>query len=186
MNSIIDASEVDLEESRILFDTNIWIFIYGFCNPASHKAKAYSNAYERLLKRTNRIVVNDYVLGEFCNRCARFEYEIQKNGDADFPPYKHFRSSPDFVDTMESIRDTCLHILDDCEYVRVGAQNCDARAAVTSFCEGTLDFSDIILTEYCRLENLILMTDDADFKNRGVSLITHNRKLLQKDTVPKR
>ncbi|MBI1202821.1 MAG: PIN domain-containing protein [Rhodopseudomonas sp.] len=180
MNSIIDASNMNLDKTRILFDTNTWIFIYGFGgNSAAEKARAYSDAYSKLLKSTNRIVVNDYVLGEFCNKCARYEYEIRRDSDPKFPAFKKYRSSSDFSDVMESIRDTCFHILDDSDYIRVGVQSCNVHEAVDGFCKGTMDFSDLILVEYCQLENLFLMTDDADFKGCGINIITHNRKLLK-------
>lgn len=184
MNDVTDVSALKLEKSRILFDTNVWMLIYGLgANVAQPKMKAYSAAYSNLLKSTNKIVVNDYVLGEFCNRCVRYEYDVRQRQDRTLPRFKEYRSSAHFRDVMESIRDTCLHILDDSEYVRVGNTDCDARKAVQDFCNGELDFSDLILVEYCLLEKLYLMTDDADFVGCGVNLITHNAKLLKSSKV---
>jgi len=179
MSKVINASNVSISSSRVLFDSNIWILIEGFCGASQdHRTTVYSGAYKKLLQNGNTIVVNDYVLGEFCNRCTKFEYEVMKEADAALPHYKVYRKSPEFRWVMESVRDTCLNILDGCEYISVGRSDCDMAKAVENFCSGEIDFSDIVLAEHCAKENLHLMTDDGDFHGRGVSIITANRRLI--------
>jgi predicted nucleic acid-binding protein len=183
MSEIIDASSVSLSGSRILFDTNIWILIFDFdARSVPHKMEAYSDAYGKLLKSGNTIIINDYILGEFCNRCTRIQYETDKrnsNNPAAFPNYKEYRGSDEFRGTMEAVRDTCLNIVDDHEFVGVADAHYDISTVIETFCDGGLDFSDIILTEFCKRENLYLMTDDRDFGGRGLRVITANRRLLQ-------
>jgi predicted nucleic acid-binding protein len=179
MSKIINASDVSISSSKVLFDSNIWILIEGFCGASQdRRTAAYSGAYKKLLQNENTIVVNDYVLGEFCNRCTRFEYEVMKESDAKLPYYKVYRKSSEFRWVMESVRDTCLHILEGCEYISVGRADCDMKKALEEFCSGEIDFSDIVLAEHCAKENLHLMTDDEDFHRCNVSIITANKRLI--------
>ena len=130
MSEIINAKNVAISKKRVLFDTNIWIFINGFgANSAQHRADIYSDAYKALIRNENTIVLNDYVLGEFFNRCARMEYDLKKlelqREDALVPHFKEYRRSAEFTPVLESIRDTCLNMLDDCEFISVGGHHYD-------------------------------------------------------------
>lgn len=181
MSRIINANSVSLSSSRVLFDSNIWILIEGFCaSSQDNRTAVYSAAYKKLLDNRNTIVVNDYVLGEFCNRCTKFEYGVMKEADPTLPNFKTYRRDPDFRWVMESVRDTCFHMLKGCEYISVGRSDCDMVKALEDFCSGEIDFSDIVLAEHCTKENLHLMTDDGDFHGRGVSIITANKRLIAK------
>ena len=69
MSEVISAKNVAISKKRVLFDTNIWIFINGFgANSAQHRADIYSDAYAALIKNENTIVLNDYVLAEFFSK----------------------------------------------------------------------------------------------------------------------
>jgi predicted nucleic acid-binding protein len=182
MTEVLDANAVSLTGRRILFDTNVWIFIFDF-NAVSvpFKMKAYSGAYKSLLQSDNSIVVNDYIIGEFCNRCTRILYESDKAASADpnsFPSYKRYRQTERFRSAMESVRDTCLNIIDDHEFVNTCGAHYEVRDVLATFCDGRLDFSDLVIIDFCRTEDLYLMTDDADFRGRGLKLITANKHLL--------
>jgi predicted nucleic acid-binding protein len=184
MSEIIDASYVNLSGSRILLDTNVWILIFDFdARSMPYKMETYSDAYGRLLKGNNTIIVNDYILGEFCNRCTKIQYENDKRRSGNlsaFPTYKEYRSSDDFRQTMETVRDVCLNIIGDHEFVSVADAHYDIDAVIQRFSRGDIDFSDIILIDFCLKEDLYLMTDDRDFGGRGLRLITANRRLLQR------
>lgn len=179
-SEIIDAKKIAIKKQRVVFDANIWIIINGFCGHSpGERLRVYSDAYKALIESENTIVLNDYVLGEFTNRCAKFEYLLAKETDPDIGSFKFFRQQPSFASTMESIRDTCLNLLDDCEFIQVGTTPIDIREVIEGFCSGELDFSDIILAEHCATENIYLMTDDADFLDCGVKIITANRRMIR-------
>jgi predicted nucleic acid-binding protein len=180
MSKVIDASNITLTGCRVLFDTNVWILIQGFGSYAApHKATVYSAAYRDLLKNNNRVIVTDYVLGEFCNRCAKIEYDVFLGTDPTIPKYKAFRQSSDFRSAMESVRDTCLHIIDDCDFLPISGKHYDIQSTIVEFSTGKLDFSDIIMAECCKREDIYLMTDDHDFCSCDVNLITANWKTLK-------
>lgn len=183
MNDVINAKSIDLKGSRVVFDTNIWLLIFDFnAHSVPHKMEIYSDAYGTLLKNGNTIVVNDYILGEFCNRCTRIEYDVERSASEQpdkFPSYKEYRKTKEFRNSMEAARDTCLNIVDDHEFISIDGDHYNIREVLDRFCGGEMDFSDIILTDFCRKEDLYLMTDDRDFANSGIKLITANRRLIK-------
>src|ERR1700722_18029400 len=139
MSKIIDVRAPAIEKSRVLFDTNVWILINGFCaDAAKHKASLYSAAYKTLLESRNTIVLNDYILGEFVNRCTRIEYDIVKEErvalGAPVPHFKDYRKSAEFAPMLESIRDTCLNMLDDCEFLSVDGGHYEIKSIVSDCC----------------------------------------------------
>lgn len=182
MTRIIDARTVGLKGRRVLFDANIWMFINGFgANASGERASLYSAAYKRLLQNDNTIVLNNYILGEFFNRCTKLEYELKRlefvERGLGMPPFKAYRRSPEFRLVLESIRDTCLNMIDDCEYVSVDGCHYDITSVLHECCDERADFTDRILICFCKQEKLPIMTDDADFSSSGLDVITGNRRM---------
>ena len=161
---IIDTSQIRFNRRKVVLDTNIWIMIQGFDLYApAKKVNAYSSAYKTLLVRENTIVINEYIIGEFCHVCAALEYESLRTSDPNIPRFKRYRRLPEFRITLEGIRDTALHILDDCEFIPTNGKHYSATDLVQQFCEGILDFTDLVISEFCIKENFLLMSDDRDF-----------------------
>ncbi|MBR1235736.1 hypothetical protein [Bradyrhizobium sp. AUGA SZCCT0182] len=181
MSKTIDAKAVSIKGRRVLFDANIWLILNGYSGSAPHRADIYSESYKKLLANGNTVVVNDYILGEYCNRCCKLEYESHKrcsdNPDR-FPSYKEYRKTREFLPVMESVRDDCLNILDDCEFVAVKGDHYDIAEILNKFCDGSMDFTDMITTKYCASEDVVLMTDDRDFVGCNLEIITANKRLL--------
>jgi hypothetical protein len=126
MTKRIDAKSVAFIGRRVLFDTNIWLFLNGYSNEAKNRTDVYSEAYRRLLENENTIVVNDYILGEYCNRTCKIEYELLRKASDDpdsFPSFKRYRSTSEFAPVMGSVRDTCLNMIDDCEFLPISQKH---------------------------------------------------------------
>lgn len=184
MSQITDASNLVLANSRVFLDTNIWILINGYSSSVSQwRVDQYSSAYKRLLGNENAVILNDVVIGEFFNRCAKIEYETAMNelreiGVNDLPSFKKYRRSSDFSETLKTIRDTCLNMIDDCEFISTCKDHYNISNVLNGCLDEKIDFSDLMLISFCRAENLAIMTDDIDYANCGLSLITANKKLL--------
>jgi hypothetical protein len=184
MSTIINAKNVTISKKRVLFDTNIWIFLNGFgANSAQFRAGVYSAAYKALIANENTIVLNDYVLSEFFNRCAKMEYDLKKGElereNARVPHFKEYRRSVDFAPVLESIRDTCLNMLQDCEFISVAGHHYDIASIVSECCSACIDFTDLVLVGFCRKENLYMMTDDADYAGSGLDIISANQRMVE-------
>jgi len=60
---------------KLLFDANIWLYIYGpQGNPADQRTRVYSAALAKILAARSRIVLDVLILSEFINRYARLRY----------------------------------------------------------------------------------------------------------------
>jgi predicted nucleic acid-binding protein len=50
---------------------------------------------------------------------------------------------------------------------------------VDEYAAGDSDFNDQVLTALCKKKGLKMVTDDVDFKGRGIPVITANKRLLR-------
>ena len=63
------------ETDRLLFDTNVWLFLYSpQYGPNDNRVRVYSAAVKSALTAHSHIFVDALVLSEFINAWARFMY----------------------------------------------------------------------------------------------------------------
>ncbi|MCJ2080665.1 PIN domain-containing protein [Methylobacterium sp. J-090] len=185
MDRIVWIEQVDiLHNEKILIDTNIWVMIEGFNEGAPRKkVEIYSSAYDTLLKNDNAILYNDHIINEFFNICARIAYANFQHSNRDPSiTFKKFRKSDDFRAAMRLVQESCLNIIESSTPTDVGSSK-DIRRTVQELCEGTLDFVDLILRDYCLSEKVMILTDDSDFRGSGLTIITANRTMLRPDST---
>ena len=175
---------VPFTNRTVLFDTNVWIAIEGM-DPSSTRTSGYGDFYAELRKSDNVLIVNDYVLGEFHNRCCRIEYSMRKeaSGDDGFPSFKRYRVSSDFRDFMQSMNEVCRGIASDARYEGVSSDQLVIADVIDEACHGKMDWSDIVLREHCRKAGHVLVTDDYDFLDCGLDLVTGNKRLLRANST---
>lgn len=166
-------------ERKILFDTNIWIAIDGN-DPRPHHT-SYSDYFGQVLSSNNVLVTNDYVISEYFNRSCKIQYDLQYKNDLDAKrKYKSRRKSGKLFKYMTAVRDICEDILTDCEFENAVTANCTVLAHVSEARDGLMDFSDIVIREHCARNGHVLVTDDADYIDCGLDLVTANPTLLKK------
>ena len=163
---------------KLLFDANIWLYIFGpQGNPADHRTKIYSSALARILAVKSRIYLDVLILSEFLNRYARLRYDIMR--PAGWPKeFKSFRKSVDFKSIAKDIADDARRLVRQCERTESGFETVDIGMLLAEYEAGDADFNDQILVELCKAKGLTLVTHDADFKDRGLTLLTANQRLL--------
>ncbi len=162
----------------VLFDANIWLYIYG---PPSHISNQYRYAYTLGLRRIRgagcRILIDALVLSEFINAYARFFYN--KLPSAIKPAeFKIFRNSPDFKPLAEQIAKRARKILEKSEPTKNRFEPAQMGVILSLYAGGEADFNDQILAELCRLNDLKLVTHDADFSAANLTILTANPRLL--------
>jgi len=186
--TVFDARKgIPFEKRTVMFDTNVWITIEGM-DPSSTRTSGYGDFFAALRKSDNSLVINDYVLGEFHNRCCRLEYTLRKeaSGDNNFPSFKRYRVSKDFEEFMRSMKEVCEGILADATYEGVNGDNLPIADVIDEACGGHMDLSDIILREHCRRAGHLLVTDDYDFLGCDIDLATCNERLLKQSAKSRR
>jgi predicted nucleic acid-binding protein len=162
----------------VLFDANIWMYIYG---PPSHISSQYRYAYTSALRRIRGagcpIVLDALVLSEFINAYARFFYNKLPTGNKP-TDYKLFRNSSHFKPVAEQIARRARKILEKSEPTRSRFNAAEIVSILTEYAGGEADFNDQVLAELCRADNLKLVTHDADFSGSNLTILTANPKLL--------
>jgi predicted nucleic acid-binding protein len=179
MPNIFSAlDECCFEKHLILFDTNVWIAIYG--NDPRHDRATYSDYYASALRKNNTVCVNDQILGEYFNRVCKVEYE-ELFGKNQWDQYKSRRKEhEEYIERVESVRDTCLNILDDCKYVESLNDKGAMADCIEHAAKGGLDLTDTSIAHCCTKHEMILVSHDSDFAESELNLVTANWRTLRK------
>jgi predicted nucleic acid-binding protein len=165
-------------DDELLLDANVWFFIYGPHRPGDPRAGVYSGALGRILAAKSRIYVDVLIISEFVNRYARLRHNILKNRRGVPTDFKQFRSTPAFKPIAIDIAADTRKILATCACLDSGFATLDNKALVDAFGNGNSDFNDLVLADLCKSKALKLVTDDGDFKGKGVTILTANKRLL--------
>ena len=163
---------------KLLFDANVWVFIYGSQYRTSDKrTRLYSAAYKRIVEVGCRIFIDAIILSEFVNVLSRLTYHslpaAKKPQD-----FKTFRRSAAFKPVAKSISDACRRIVNSCTRIESGFTSVDVDALLDRYKAGKSDFNDQILTHLCKHQGFTLVTDDGDFRVGDLKVLTANRRLL--------
>ena len=159
---------------ELLLDTNIWLSIYGFAKPGDHRSVIYSKALSEMLAANCRICVDVLILSEYVNAYARFRYNLLNTSAV----FKNFRKGADFKPIAADIAGDVRQILKHCERIESDLPDVDIGELIDDFEKGDSDFNDQVLVELCKRRNLTLVTHDADFRDRGLTVLTANKNLL--------
>lgn len=164
---------------KLFFDANIWLFIYGpQGNPADTRPGTYSSALKNALLAHSQIMVDVLVVSEFVNRFAHIEYDIRHPNKNQRLNFKQYRNSADFKPVAQTIVLALRNILKFASRVESGLSTIDINTLLVEFNNGGHDFNDQILERLCISQNLKLVTDDRDFKGKGVDILTANQHIL--------
>ncbi len=165
------------ETDNLLFDTNIWFYLYGPQGKSDAKTTTYSKALKQIISAKSRIVVNILILSEFANRYARNEFNKWK-GKGPVREFKGFRRHPDFLPIAQGIEVSIRKILSWSEKISTGFEKLDMNALLATFDSQKLDFNDMILVNLCKEKDLMFVTHDGDFADSGITILTANQTLL--------
>ena len=175
---ILDVESYNFTSNDELFlDTNIWFFIFGPLGreeQSNYKRDIYASAFQRILKAESRIYINALVASEFINSYVRWEWKWNKEDI----PFKRFRNSDAFRSIAHEVSVSMKKVLNHCIRTESRFNDMDAGRLLDEFAQGRIDFNDQIIREVCKKSKLKLMTDDRDFANQGIPLLTANKRLL--------
>jgi len=178
MTELINAyEECNFRDQFVLFDTNIWIYIYGN-DPRAETTAVYSDFYDSVIKSGNTVVVNEQVISEFFNRFCKMEFETLF-GKAKLRHFKHLRkTSNEFKEKIEAVKEICLEILDSCTYQQSNLEQDCLVGNLNDVTNGRLDLTDAALVSECVAGGYILVSHDGDFAGSDIKFATANRRVL--------
>ena len=162
----------------LLLDANVWLFL--FPAPSDRLpgfATRYSGALKRMLAARTRLALDVLILSEYLNRYCRIEWSALHR--TAYPQFKSFRQSSDFASVGQGAALYAHHMLRLCSRHDHLFATADVAQALTDFELGAHDFNDGLLAETCRHHGWKLVTDDRDFTNGGIEVLTTNPVLLK-------
>lgn len=159
----------------LVFDTNVWLFINGpFINLADSRHKIYSNLYSEALKRSTPIYIPQIVLWEYIRQSV---HQYAKSLQGDIPRKIHHHDS--YQDWMVGISDEVFHIADACQRLDDNFLDLNLDACLGSAAAGKLDFNDVLLSDLCISNGMLLVTDDSDYASTTVPVASSNRRFFK-------
>lgn len=178
-NKAYDLSSYSFSsDEQVLVDTNVWLYLFPAPgNPPQSFAQQYSTAFANLVSAQAQPVLDPMVLSEYLYRYIRLEWE--GNYKSRYSKFKDFRNSSDFSPIASVVEKTAKKILSFCQIHSVPANELDLSQALSDFSAGGEDFNDALLVDVCKKRNLKLMTNDGDFQDGGIEVLTTNPRLLQ-------
>jgi predicted nucleic acid-binding protein len=178
-NKAYDLSSYSFSsDEQVLVDTNIWLYLFPApTDPSNRFATQYSTAFSSLISAKAQPVLDPMVLSEYLNRYIRIEWE--GNYKSQYPKFKDFRNSSDFLAIASAAETFAKRILSFCQIHSIPANELDLNQALSAFSAGGEDFNDALLVDICKKRNLKLMTNDGDFQDGGIEVLTTNPRLLR-------
>lgn len=166
------------KEEPFLLDANIWLYLFAAPSGAPAVfASQYSAAFKTMLTAGVRLVMDAMVLSEYLNRYCRIEWAaLHRSTHSDF---KAFRQSAAFQAVGKGAAIFARKILTLCARHDHPFASADVVRILTDFEAGSCDFNDGLIAETCRHHKWRLVTNDGDFTEGGIEVLTTNPRLLR-------
>jgi predicted nucleic acid-binding protein len=166
------------ETDRLLFDANIWLFLYSpQYGPNDSRVRIYSAAVKNALAGRSHVFIDALVLSEFINTWARFTYN-KLPASVKPKDFKTYRNSSVFKPIAKAVSDACRRILGYATRLESEFSSLDIDVALSGYAAGKADFNDYVLAGLCNQKGLTLVTHDADLKAPTLNILTENTRLL--------
>lgn len=163
---------------KLFLDANIWLYLYAPQKPQAYWVKIYSEVFRRILKAGSKIHTDVLVVAEFVNRYARSKWQFDESHSDEFDEFKDFRNSPHFKPVASAIAADVKRVLKHCSRIESGFAKLKTDDLLTDYSAGNSDFNDLVIAELCKCNGLTLITNDGDFKNQEIPVLSANPKLL--------
>jgi predicted nucleic acid-binding protein len=174
----------NLINKNIFLDTNIWIYL--FC-PLGHSkefiVRKYSRAFNRLIHSDNKLYIDVMILSEFINRYLRLAFHVymeNNNIESGFDFKKDYKQTDDFKENIQLIVSTIKNkILPKVSVANFNYGNKNIEELIDNLKDKMTDFNDLHFEKLCKTKGFILLTDDGDYSDSSLDIISGNPKILQ-------
>ncbi|MBN2682951.1 MAG: PIN domain-containing protein [Bacteroidales bacterium] len=160
-----------LAERNIFVDANVLIYLFWPTGQHSFEYD-YARVFRNILRQGNNLFVDFLVISEVINRVIRIEHKkINPN-----QKFKDFRNSQD---GKAVLRDIFIIVKDDIlNRFNVVGKSFEKKEIESFLTVDELDVIDKATVTICFENNLVLLTNDRDFKNSGIDILTGNPRIL--------
>lgn len=160
-----------LSGKDIFVDANVLIYLFWATGQHSFESN-YARVFRNLLRQGNKLYVDFLVISEVVNRVLRIEHQKLNSNQK----FKEFRNSQDGKDVISDIYLIVQNdILRSFKIIGKSFNKIDIEGFLIV---DQLDFVDKATVSVCTENNLVLLTNDRDFKNSGLDILTGNPHIL--------
>ncbi|MBZ0154717.1 MAG: PIN domain-containing protein [Alphaproteobacteria bacterium] len=162
---------------QVLLDTNVWLYLFPApSGKSSSFVTSYSSALKKMLTDGAYLALDALVLSEYLNCYCRIEWKALYK--TKYKEFKDFRQSSDYASVGTGAALFARKILKLCTCHDHPFSSSDVAKVLTDFEAGTCDFNDGLFVETCRQNGWKFVTNDGDFTDGGIEVLTSNPKLL--------
>lgn len=160
-----------IQNKSVFVDANVLIYLFWPTGSLWWEQK-YATAFRNLLKQGNSLFVDFLIISEVVNRILRIEHK-KINPTIRF---KEFRDSQDGKDALNDIYTIIKN--DILSRFSIVGKAFNKQEIEECLIVDKLDFIDKATVEICKENELVLLTNDKDFKNTDLDILTGNIKIL--------
>ena len=160
----------DINNQKILVDTNIWIYLYGFSffrtmnKKNKELQKQYKKALESLKIHSNQFFINLSIISEFINICLRESYKEYNRTLSKDIAFKAYRKTEDYKNIYNEIKEILNKQIFEKYSIQIISSKVNKKTIFDLLQNSDSDFNDLIITNDCIRYKLYLLTHDTDFK----------------------
>jgi predicted nucleic acid-binding protein len=172
------AARYKLEEVSLLQNKNIFVdanvLIYCFWETGSYRQeRRYTKVFNELIHNPYHLFVDFIVISEIINRVLRIEQK-KLQPDSNFKKFRDSEIGKNVLsDVFLIVKQT---ILPQFSIVGKVFSKLEIERLLTV---DDLDFADKSTVEICKENSLVLLTNDKDFRNVDIDILTGNTNILR-------
>ncbi len=157
-----------------LFDTNVWLYIYGpMADTEKKKQQQYSKLLRDIVDHKAGLFITSMVLSEYINRVLRIGFEQWKRSTSNpFADYKRdFRQTKEYEDSLADVKAQVNDILSNVPDKMPDDFNSINVKSVMNSMSKFADFNDAYLVNYCDKRGICFVSDDKDIGSISSSIV---------------
>ncbi len=161
-----------LLDNSFFFDTNILLYLF-YSHTVDWASKSYSNLYMNMLNKGVKVFIDNTVLSEFINRILRIEYDTRMKISPDnIVPFKKFRDTIEGQEAVDHANNLVKNIL---KFISIDGEVMNKGDIQSILIVDSLDYNDKIIEHLCENKGYILVTNDTDFKESEIDILSAHR-----------
>jgi predicted nucleic acid-binding protein len=179
-NRVINALQYRFSVAdRVVFDANVLVSLFsGLEPPDSTPVKKYSRVLKDIKQAGARMLLDVLVMSEFINVCVRKHYNLATAQGGAWDSLKKFRQSAQFPPIASDIARMAGQVVTLCTPLDHPFSQWTLVNLLNEYSAGQSDFNDQLIVELCKKEHALLLTNDTDFTQGGITVLTTHPKLL--------
>ena len=162
---LINYQKGSIKEYIVIFDTNVLVDLFypgNINNRTEAEIEKLEDIYEECLEKGKKIKIIIPIISEFYNLAFKVALDNHNKANNSDLSRKKYRNSPYFVQVNQDIIKIIDSMfkefeLDNMEFDYINVVDKELKLQ-------KLDFTDLIITDYCEKKEACLITLDSDFR----------------------